>query len=64
MGTGRREEMNKLAYSRDSSNDLVWNLGSVGLEALSVEVEPLRADELTDGVIIMYHKGQILGRHH
>lgn len=55
--------MDKLAYSRYSSNDLVWNLGSVRLEALSVEVEPLRADELTNGVIIMYHRGQILERH-
>lgn len=39
---------------RDSGNDIVWNIsfGHVELEALSVNVEALRADELTNGVMI------------
>lgn len=65
-GQGEQKEMDKLAYPRDSDNDLtiVWDgsHGSVGLKALAVEVEPSRAEELTNGMMIMYHRGQILRR--
>lgn len=49
-----RTETGRLTCPRDSGNDIVWNIsfGHVELEALSVNVEVLRADELTNGVMI------------